>query len=223
MNIDPVDGTTNLAHRFPWICVSIALLQRHTDMFLGSHALTGLMGREWRHYRSAVHRSFTPSALAESQEAINEELYTRVYDVGHLLTLEFEQNTLNGYFGGGGGGGGFGGGGGGLGGGGFYSIPHFGGAGPGGGGGVAEPVAEPGVTVEQAVPLSDGSFNMTVRQNLSTLVMEMTSPPCRWLSQDGEGGAIRTVGNTLVVRQTAPGHREVVRLLNLLSETAGGK
>lgn len=50
----------------------IALLQRHTDMFLGSHALTGLMGREWRHYRSAVHRSFTPSALAESQEAINE-------------------------------------------------------------------------------------------------------------------------------------------------------
>lgn len=50
----------------------IKILQLHTSKFLGEFALVLLMGREWKHYRSAVHRSFTPSALAKSQAAINE-------------------------------------------------------------------------------------------------------------------------------------------------------
>jgi len=49
----------------------VAMMKRHNDEFLGPYALTALVGREWKRYRSAVHRSFTPAALAESQEAIN--------------------------------------------------------------------------------------------------------------------------------------------------------
>jgi len=51
---------------------SIKLVRIHTKMFLGAYALVSLMGREWKRYRSAVHRSFTSSALSESQAAINE-------------------------------------------------------------------------------------------------------------------------------------------------------
>ena len=54
---------------------------------------------------------------------------------------------------------------------------------------------------------------------LAELVQEMTSPPCRWMTIDGEGGAIKIVGRSLVVRQTQAGHREIVRLLNLLTES----
>lgn len=118
-------------------------------------------------------------------------LVTRVYRVGELLNLDYA-NGLTGA--------------GPKGGAGFFSIPANaaqlgggdGGAGMDGGGG-GQPPTPP---------------------TLATLVMEMTSPPCRWLELDGEGGAIRIVGQTLVVRQTPKGHEEVVRLLNLLYESA---
>ncbi len=126
------------------------------------------------------------------EKAESEEmLVTRVYRVGELLNLDYA-NGLTGA--------------GPKGGAGFFSIPANAaqlGGGEGGtgmdGGGGGQPPTPP---------------------TLATLVMEMTSPPCRWLEFDGEGGAIRIVGQTLVVRQTPKGHKEVVRLLNLLYESA---
>ena len=121
-------------------------------------------------------------------------------------------------FGGGAAGGGLGGGGFG-GGGGLFSVPSSGQFGRGSGGGVPAGLAPAaGATVEEALIQPDGSVQMEVKHNLVSLVMEMTSPPCHWMDTDGPGGAIRAVGNSLVVRQTLEGHREIVKLLNLLSE-----
>jgi len=47
----------------------------------------------------------------------------------------------------------------------------------------------------------------------------MGMTPCRWVVEEGEGGAIQIVGRSHAVRQTQKEHREIVRLLNLLSET----
>lgn len=43
----------------------------HTRQFLGRRALVNLMGKEWRLYRSAVHKSFTPRAIQQSQHIID--------------------------------------------------------------------------------------------------------------------------------------------------------
>ncbi|MEQ9407142.1 MAG: sigma-70 family RNA polymerase sigma factor [Fuerstiella sp.] len=56
--------------------------------------------------------------------------------------------------------------------------------------------------------------------SLESLVMDMTSPPCRWMESGYESGAIRRAGTNLVIRQTFTGHQEIVRLLNLLSDAA---
>jgi len=40
-----------------------AIQQRHSGKFLGRRSLLSLRGREWRYWRSVVHRSFTPAAL----------------------------------------------------------------------------------------------------------------------------------------------------------------
>eukprot|EP00429_Kryptoperidinium_foliaceum_P001258 CAMPEP_0176015888 /NCGR_PEP_ID=MMETSP0120_2-20121206/7568_1 /TAXON_ID=160619 /ORGANISM="Kryptoperidinium foliaceum, Strain CCMP 1326" /LENGTH=543 /DNA_ID=CAMNT_0017348869 /DNA_START=200 /DNA_END=1831 /DNA_ORIENTATION=+ len=47
-------------------------LERHNENFLGPKALTSLMGKEWRLYRNAVHKSFTPGAIQQSQHVINQ-------------------------------------------------------------------------------------------------------------------------------------------------------
>jgi hypothetical protein len=60
----------------------------------------------------------------------------------------------------------------------------------------------------------------TEKQTLAGLIVDMTSPPCRWMQTDGEGGAVQLVGDTLVVRQTPAGHRSIVRLLNQLTESS---
>jgi hypothetical protein len=49
----------------------------HTKNFLGPKALVALMGKEWRLFRSAIHKSFTPAAIRQSQHII--------YQVGDLL------------------------------------------------------------------------------------------------------------------------------------------
>lgn len=49
----------------------IPLLKIHNDVFLGPHALTALMGKDWKYYRNVVHRSFTPAALKGTQSAVN--------------------------------------------------------------------------------------------------------------------------------------------------------
>ncbi|MDG1894863.1 MAG: sigma-70 family RNA polymerase sigma factor [Fuerstiella sp.] len=67
----------------------------------------------------------------------------------------------------------------------------------------------------------DASEAVDEKYTLVELVQEMTTPPCRWVVSDGEGGAIKIVGRSLVVRQTQAGHREIVRLLNLLTESIG--
>ena len=52
-----------------------------------------------------------------------------------------------------------------------------------------------------------------------TLVQKMTSPPALW--DDSEtGGTISLFGEHLIVRQSPPVHREIVRLLNVLSNAA---
>lgn len=58
------------------------------------------------------------------------------------------------------------------------------------------------------------------RHPLCELIMTMTSPPSLWQDWDGEGGAIRRVGDTIVVRQSYLAHREIVRLLNQLAGSA---
>jgi cytochrome P450 len=49
---------------------SIALFNVHNSNFLGRRALVALMGKEWRLYRSAVHKSFTPAVIRQSQTVI---------------------------------------------------------------------------------------------------------------------------------------------------------
>lgn len=125
-------------------------------------------------------------------------MFTRVYDVAGLTELDYGTDELS--VGGGAGTG-------------YFSVPmgQFGGmAGGLGGGGTGQDVIAAQAT--RSVPRS-----------LSDLVQEMTSPPCQWVDVDGQGGAIRQVGDNLVVRQTHEGHREVVRLLNLMAETMARK
>lgn len=47
------------------------LMDRHNHNFLGPKGLTALNGKQWKLYRSAVHKSFTPSALKQSQRCIH--------------------------------------------------------------------------------------------------------------------------------------------------------
>ena len=47
-----------------------ALITRHNVQFLGPKRLTSMMGKEWKLYRTAVHKSFTPSVLQQSQKSI---------------------------------------------------------------------------------------------------------------------------------------------------------
>ncbi|MCR9197269.1 MAG: sigma-70 family RNA polymerase sigma factor [Planctomycetaceae bacterium] len=111
---------------------------------------------------------------------------------------------------------GLGGGGGMSGGGGLFSVPaQMGDGGMGGGG-----LGGGGMGGGMSGGFGGGMPGYTGAQSLRELVMDMTSPPCHWLERDGEGGAIQTVGNTLVVRQTQAGHREIVKLLNLLTESS---
>jgi len=136
----------------------------------------------------------TTKAMADSEDA----MVTRVYEVGELLDLEYGEDLV--YPNGGGGG---------MGGGGFQSVPQY-------------PFAPPGKgkkKVQAERKASDDQSATVSTLNLTDIVMEMTSPPYLWFNTDGEGGAIRIVGSTLVVRQTPAGHREIVRLLNLLSES----
>jgi cytochrome P450 len=50
---------------------SNALMDQHNHNFLGPKGLTALNGKQWKVYRSAVHKSFTPSALKQSQRCIH--------------------------------------------------------------------------------------------------------------------------------------------------------
>ncbi len=137
----------------------------------------------------------TTLAKAESDEG----LVTRVYDVDHLLALDYADGVFSAR-----GGGGFGGGGGG----GFFSV-------------VPQDATQTGGMARDNGQLTKPQQSLPVTYTLAELVQEMTSPPCRWLASAGEGGAIKIVGRSLVVRQTQAGHREIVRLLNLLTESIG--
>jgi RNA polymerase sigma factor (sigma-70 family) len=144
----------------------------------------------------------TTLAKAESDEG----LVTRVYNVEHLLHLDYVDGVLPLRASGGGeGSGGFGGGGGG---GGYFSVAAQ----------DDESVSDDAKDKPQPV---DASEAVDEKYTLVELVQEMTTPPCRWVVSDGEGGAIKIVGRSLVVRQTQAGHREIVRLLNLLTESIG--
>jgi RNA polymerase sigma factor (sigma-70 family) len=137
----------------------------------------------------------TTSAKAESDSS----LVTRVYNVEHLLNLDYADGVLplRGSGGGVGGGGG-----------GYFSVAAQ----------DDESVSDDAKDKPQPVGPPEAADET---YTLAELVQEMTTPPCRWMLSDGEGGAIKIVGGSLVVRQTQAGHREIVRLLNLLTESIG--
>jgi cytochrome P450 len=54
------------------------LLNMHTRELLGQKTLLALMNKEWRYYRSAVHKSFTSEVVKESRPFI--------YQIGNTLT-----------------------------------------------------------------------------------------------------------------------------------------
>ena len=147
--------------------------------------------------------------VVTTREKAERSLVTRVYEVGHLLNLEFEQNVYPPGYTGEVSGGGMGGGGG------MFSV-QFGGMGQGGG---TPSKAGTKKKSRKAEPKEDESLVYVEEESLASLIIEMTSPPCLWMEVDGDGGAIQQVGDTLVVRQTQEGHREIVRLLNLLTES----
>lgn len=143
--------------------------------------------------------------------AAEDMYFTRVYNVDELLDLDFG----NGYYAGNQG---FGGGGGG-----FFAVPS-----------PQQATTQAAGTTPPATGQNDmqgmggmeGGLGGAAGQaytpdpiTLATVVMDMTSPPCSWLENDGAGGVIHIAGRSLVVRQTFQGHQEVVRLLNLLSES----
>ena len=49
--------------------------------------------------------------------------------------------------------------------------------------------------------------------------MLMTSPPAKWLMTYQQGGAIRLVGTSLIVKQAPSIHRAIVAILNMLDES----
>ena len=57
---------------------SIWIVNSHTKQLLGQNTLLALMGKEWRHYRSAVHKSFTSGVVKQSRPF--------VYQIGNTLT-----------------------------------------------------------------------------------------------------------------------------------------
>jgi len=65
------------------------------------------------------------------------------------------------------------------------------------------------------------SVSSTARlPRIVTLVQQMTSPPAIWSDMDARDdgvGRITLVGTNLIIRQSQPAHREIVRLLNLLN------
>lgn len=147
--------------------------------------------------------------VVTTRQKAETSLVTRVYEVSHLVNLEFGQTIYpQAGFGGGGGGG-------------MFSV-QFGGGGFGDGG-LGVPY-KPGSKkeIQKALPREEEELMLmhVDKESLSSLVIEMTSPPCQWMEVDGDGGAIQQVGDTLVVRQTQEGHREIVRLLNLLTESS---
>ena len=48
-----------------------AYVRNHLRRFLGEKSIVALSGKEWKLYRNAVHKSFTPAALEQSQQAMN--------------------------------------------------------------------------------------------------------------------------------------------------------
>ena len=146
-----------------------------------------------------------------TQEKASRSFVTRVYEVGHLADLKFQEHVypMNSM-----GGGGFGGGGG------QFSV-QFGADGLGGGSGSPTMSAGKTKSTRRAKTKEESEESMVYveTETLQSVIMEMTSPTCTWMNIDGEGGAIQAIGNTLVIRQTQQGHREIVRLLNLLTET----
>ncbi len=56
----------------------------------------------------------------------------------------------------------------------------------------------------------------TWEESLIMIVQDMTSPPCRWFNNDGEGGRMIVAGDRLLVRQTRTGHQIVIEVLEQL-------
>lgn len=170
--------------------------------------------------------------------------YLRAYPVAQLLDLSINSSaggnagTGGGGYGGGsvdgGGSGGYGGsgGGGGL----FNVLPQKSQSGASSDGGIGSDPKQPskrragagGTAGGQTSGYGDGASKsvagLGIRggsdrgSELVDLVMNMTRPPAVWQDYDDEGGTIAVVGDRLVVRQSASVHREIAKLLNLLTE-----
>jgi len=136
----------------------------------------------------------TTVAKAQSED----NLVTRVFNVGELGDLKFREGKTS-----------------------RLRIPKVKHEAPAKGGGVGyfsvpsdvASAQKPGhnASNETATPHLVGTTS-----DLEALIIEMTTPPARWNSVHGEGGAIRLIGQSLVVQQTASVHGQIVDLLNKL-------
>ena len=107
----------------------------------------------------------------------------------------------------------------GSGGGGFF---QFGGMG-GGGNGVVPKLQQTEPSTPQAetvAPVVRNDQPVTWEAGLMQIVQDMSSPPCRWLDTDGEGGRLHVAGNRLLVRQSRPGHQAIIEVLEQLEIAA---
>lgn len=62
-----------------------AIQQRHLGMFIGKKSLAAMRGREWRYWRSAVHRAFTPAALKGLQKHMVDAAHTLATSLGRRI------------------------------------------------------------------------------------------------------------------------------------------
>ncbi len=85
-------------------------------------------------------------------------------------------------------------------------------------------IHDPGASFDSDTFLSpdsqstSGAERAVAKQELIGLITGFTSPPCRWVDDDGEGGTIAAFGDSLVILQTPAGHEAIIELLNALTE-----
>jgi hypothetical protein len=119
---------------------------------------------------------------------------TRVYNVGELADLKFRTGQVS-----------------------RPRIPNVVDEAPVKGGGVGYFSVPSQSSTGKTAPAAKADQEETVsNSDLRSLIIEMTTPPAKWFSRDGEGGSIQLVGHVLFVRQTPSVRQNVVALLNML-------
>ena len=66
------------------------LILRHQQRLFGNRSLLVLMGREWRHYRLAAHKAFSPSAVKNMRGAISAVAKTLCESLKNAINQSYE-------------------------------------------------------------------------------------------------------------------------------------